>query len=138
MFLAWFFLQKNLFSKIICAMSLFLFICTIFKQYVTFFTLWLKITMTVYNFKFVRASFFSNQADFQCLIANVRYLHVSNMGFYLDIFTSFQRLNQTFFDWVKFTGQGKISKKNGKLKNWPYLGCYFTYRFHTWYQGTTQ
>ena len=22
--------------------------------------------------------------------------------------------------------------------NWPYLGCYFTYRLHTWYQGTTQ
>ena len=40
-------------------------------------------------------------------------------------------------------GQGHRSRsnfpKNGKkLKNWPYLGCYFTYRLHIWYQGTTQ
>ena len=39
-------------------------------------------------------------------------------------------------------GQGHSSRssfsKNGKkLKNWPYLG-YFTYRLHTYYQGTTQ
>ena len=25
-----------------------------------------------------------------------------------------------------------------KLKNWSYLGCYFTYRLHIWYHGTTQ
>ena len=24
------------------------------------------------------------------------------------------------------------------LKNWSYLGGYFTNRLHTWYQGTTQ
>ena len=40
-------------------------------------------------------------------------------------------------------GQGQRSRSNfpqngKKLKNWPYLGCYFTYILHTWYQGTTQ
>ena len=36
-------------------------------------------------------------------------------------------------------GQDQISLKMGKkLINWPYLGCYFTYRLHTWYQGITQ
>ena len=42
-------------------------------------------------------------------------------------------------------GQGQRSRsniaKNGKkkkLKNWSYLGGYFTYTLHTWYQGTTQ
>ena len=40
---------------------------------------------------------------------------------------------------VKANGQGQISPKNGKkLKNWSYLGCYVTYRLHTWYQDTTQ
>ena len=39
-------------------------------------------------------------------------------------------------------GHGERSRsnfpKNGKkLKNWPYFGGYFTYRLHTWYQGTT-
>ena len=33
----------------------------------------------------------------------------------------------------------KISQKLvKKTKNWSYLGGYFTYRLHTWYQGTTQ
>ena len=40
-------------------------------------------------------------------------------------------------------GQGHRSRSNfprngKKLNNWPYLGGYFTYRLHTWYQGTTQ
>ena len=41
-------------------------------------------------------------------------------------------------------GQGQRSRSNffskmgKKTKNWSYLGGYFTYRFHTWYQGTTQ
>ena len=39
-------------------------------------------------------------------------------------------------------GQGHRSRSNfskmgKKPKNWRYLGCYFTYRLHTWYQGTT-
>ena len=39
-------------------------------------------------------------------------------------------------------GQGhrsrlNIPKMGRKPKNWPYLGCYFTYKLHTWYQGTT-
>ena len=29
--------------------------------------------------------------------------------------------------------QGQILPKMGKKLNWPYLGCYFTYRLHTWY-----
>ena len=40
---------------------------------------------------------------------------------------------------VKVKGQGQIFPKMGKIpKNWSYLGCYFTYRLYTWYQGTTQ
>ena len=36
-------------------------------------------------------------------------------------------------------GQGQIFPKMGKKpKNWSYLGGYFTYRLHTWYQGTIQ
>ena len=36
-------------------------------------------------------------------------------------------------------GQGQIFLKMGKIpKTWSYLGGYFTYRLHTWYQGTTQ
>ena len=40
-------------------------------------------------------------------------------------------------------GLGQRSRSNfpqngKKLKNWSYLGSYFTYRLHTWYQGTTQ
>ena len=36
-------------------------------------------------------------------------------------------------------GQGQIFPKMGKKpKNWSYLGGYFPYRLHTWYQGTTQ
>ena len=39
---------------------------------------------------------------------------------------------------VKVKGQGQIFPKMGKkTKNWSYLGGYFTYRLHTWYQGTT-
>ena len=35
-------------------------------------------------------------------------------------------------------GQGQIFPKMAKkLKNWPYLGCYFTYRINN-YQGTIQ
>ena len=39
-------------------------------------------------------------------------------------------------------GQSHRSRSNvlkmcKKQKNWPYLECYFTYRLHTWYQGTT-
>ena len=35
-------------------------------------------------------------------------------------------------------GQGQNFPKVGKkLNNWLYLGCYFTYRLHTWYQGIT-
>ena len=35
-------------------------------------------------------------------------------------------------------GQGqKVKVKGQKPKNWSYLGDYFTYRLHTWYQGTT-
>ena len=32
----------------------------------------------------------------------------------------------------------KFSKKGKKPKDWSYLGGYFTYRLHTWYQGTTR
>ena len=40
---------------------------------------------------------------------------------------------------VKVKGQGQIFLKMIKrLMNWPYPRCYFTYRLHTWYQGTTQ
>ena len=40
---------------------------------------------------------------------------------------------------VKVKGQGQIfPKMHKKPKNWSYLGCYFTYTLHTWYQGTTQ
>ena len=36
-------------------------------------------------------------------------------------------------------GQGQIfSKMHKKTKNWSYLGGYFTYRLHTWYQDTSQ
>ena len=35
-------------------------------------------------------------------------------------------------------GQGQSFKMSKKTKNWSYLGGYFTYRLHTWYQGTTQ
>ena len=39
-------------------------------------------------------------------------------------------------------GQGQRSRSNfpkmaRKSNHWPYLGCYLTYRLHTWYQGTT-
>ena len=39
---------------------------------------------------------------------------------------------------VKVKGQGQNPKKGKKLNNWPYLRCYFTFRRHTWYQGTVQ
>ena len=32
----------------------------------------------------------------------------------------------------------KNDEKKKNLMNWPHLRCYFTYRLHTWYQGTTQ
>ena len=36
-------------------------------------------------------------------------------------------------------GQSQIfPKMHKKTKNWSYLRGYFTYRLHTWYQGTTQ
>ena len=28
--------------------------------------------------------------------------------------------------------RSNFSKMGKKPKNWPYLGCYFTYRLHTW------
>ena len=33
--------------------------------------------------------------------------------------------------------RSNFPKMGKKLKNWLYLLCYFTYRLHTWYQGTT-
>ena len=38
--------------------------------------------------------------------------------------------------WPKVKGQGQILPKNGKkLNNWPYLGCYFTYRLQIRHQS---
>ena len=34
--------------------------------------------------------------------------------------------------------RSNFAKNCKKLKNWPYLKCYFTYRLQTWYQGTSR
>ena len=45
-------------------------------------------------------------------------------------------MTQVLMTLVKVKGQGHIFPKRGKkIKNWSYLGGYFTYRLHTWYQG---
>ena len=48
-------------------------------------------------------------------------------------------MTQVPMTFTKVKGQGQIFPKMcEKPKNWSYLGGYFTYTFHTWYQGTTQ
>ena len=45
------------------------------------------------------------------------------------------------WSWPRSRSKVKVKffpKMGKKTKNWSYLGGYFTYRLHTWYQGTTQ
>ena len=49
------------------------------------------------------------------------------------------RANENLNIFRIISSQGQIFTKMGKKpENWLYLGGYFTYRLHTWFQGTTQ
>ena len=79
---------------------------------------------------------------------NVKQLAISWMLFHLQTSYLVPRYNpirhiqwpkcQWPWPWAKVIGQGHCFPKMGKKpKNWSYFGGYFTYRLHTWYQGTT-